>query len=84
MDQRLAAFDSVWHNGLLSKLNQIQLRGTSLNLLESYITDRKAKTIVEGHKSKELEICAGVPQGSRLGPLLFIIYIRAYICAYDT
>ena len=56
-----AAFDCVWHNGLLSKLNQIQIKGNTLKLLGSYLTDRTTKTIVYGQSSDELPIIAVVP-----------------------
>ena len=62
-----AAFDCAWHNGVLSKLNQIQIKCTALKLLGSYLTDKKAKTLLDGQSSDELPIIAGVPQGSRLG-----------------
>ena len=74
-----SAFDKVWHNGLLAKLGQIGLEGSFYDILESYLSDRRQVVIVNGHKSKMVDINSGVPQGSRLGPLLFIIYMNDII-----
>ena len=71
-----AAFDKVWHNGLLAKLDQIGVEGTFLDTISSYLAGRKQVVVVDGVKSDILEVQAGVPQGSRLGPLLFIIYMN--------
>lgn len=73
------AFDSVEHNILLRKLEKYGVRGIALSLVASYLSDRKqyvAETTEAGHciKSNILEIKRGVPQGSILGPLLYIIY----------
>ena len=56
-----AAFDKVWHNGLIAKLNQIGVEGQSLQTIKSYITGRKQVVVVDGVKSQPLDIKAGVP-----------------------
>ncbi len=69
------AFDRVWHKGLISKLEALGLKGTLLKWLEDYLTNRELKVTINGKSSWAKAINAGVPQGSILGPLLFIIYI---------
>ena len=59
-----AAFDAVWHNALIEKLRSVNVKGKSLNLLQSYLSERTAKTVVDGQESTELPVEAGVPQGS--------------------
>lgn len=71
-----SAFDAVQHAGLLKKLEQLNINGDVLELFSSYISERSAVTVVDGQKSTQLPLNAGVPQGSRLGPLLFLIYIN--------
>ena len=74
-----AAFDKVLHNGLISKLKQIGVSGNCLSIIKNYLSGRKQVVVVDGVKSEVLSIEAGVPQGSRLGPLLFIIYMNDII-----
>ena len=56
---------------MIAKLNQINIKGNLLTLYKSYLTKRKQIVVVDGMKSNATEIKAGIPQGSKLGPLLF-------------
>ena len=70
------AFDTCDHNILLLKLKRYGVTGTELQWFESYLTKRKQFVSIKNHSSSLLEISLGVPQGSILGPLLFLLYIN--------
>ena len=70
------AFDRVWHKGLLFKLRQNGIEGTLLKWLSNYLSNRSQKVVLQSATSSSKQITAGVPQGSVLGPLLFLIYVN--------
>ena len=70
------AFDTVDHHILIKKLFSYGIRGNTLKWFQSYLTDRSQFVTYDGIESKVLPIKYGVPQGSILGPLLFIIYMN--------
>ena len=78
------AFDTLNHSFLLSKLENYGIRGVLLKLFESYLTDRKQYVIVNSTNSELREVGCGVPQGSILGPLLFLIYMNDICNASNT
>ena len=68
------AFDCVQHNILLAKLRGIGLDPVTLQWIESYLSQRKQKVLANNHFSKQATVKQGVPQGSILGPLLYLLY----------
>ncbi|MCG8048002.1 MAG: endonuclease/exonuclease/phosphatase family protein [Candidatus Thiodiazotropha taylori] len=70
------AFDRVWHKGLIFKLKQNGIQGQLLNWIEDYLTNRSQQVVLRSYSSPARKINAGVPQGSVLGPLLFLVYVN--------
>ncbi|BHF81444.1 hypothetical protein SprV_0702457400 [Sparganum proliferum] len=77
------AFDSVPHQRLLHKLSRIGVRGNLLKWIQSFLLDRCQTVHVGGQQSTEVAVESGVPQGSVLGPTLFIIYVNDCVSELD-
>lgn len=79
------AFDTVHHSILCDKLNAYGLKGKINDLLKSYLSNRKQYVPLNGAESSLEDITCGVPQGSTLGPLLFLLYINDFrLCLNET
>ena len=72
------AFDKVWHKGLLYKLKSMGISGELYNLLENYLSGRFQRFVLNGQTSLRRPVLAGFPQGSIMGPLIFLIYINNF------
>ena len=70
------AFDKVWHDGIIFKLEAYGAEGELLSLLKNYLENREQRVVLNGQTSEWRKIMSGIPQGSVLGPLLFLVYIN--------
>ena len=70
------AFGRVWHAGLLHKLKSYGISGQIFGLISSFLSNRQLQVVLDGKSSQEYPVNVGVPQGSILGPTLFLLYIN--------
>jgi len=70
------AFDKVWHKGLIHKLTRLKIPSYLLKFIIDFLSDRKFKVSIGDSLSESGEILCSIPQGSVLGPILFLVYIN--------
>ena len=70
------AFDTVPHKCLLSKLSYYGINGPLLEWISNWLTQRTQKVVLNGEASNEVKVISGIPQGTVLGPLMFLLYVN--------
>ena len=70
------AFDKISHQKLLLKLHRYGIRGPTLKWIQAFLSDRTQTVVIDNEKSATVPVTSRVPQGSVLGPILFLIYIN--------
>ena len=70
------AFDRVWHAGLIHKLKSYGISDQIFGLISSFLSNKELRVVLDGKSSQEYPVNVGVPQGSILGPTLFLLYIN--------
>ena len=77
------AFDTVPHRRLLGKLEHYGIEGTTLKRVEAFLTGRSQSVLCDGIRSRDEEVKSGVPQGTVLGPILFLLHVNEYPTVVD-
>ena len=78
------AFGKVWHDGLIYKIKSFEVSDTPLKLIENFLNNIYQRIVLNGQFSSWAEVSVGVPQGSIVGPLFFLMYINDLSCGLSS